>query len=262
MDSSVDVCLIQATEFDAERLADLSKLAFEADIQIDAPGKGGPTGYDDEDWQTRTMKIMDYYCILLDNSIVGGVIVGSGGEEHGILERIFVNPEHHNIGIGSSALKQTIEKYPSVRFWTLGVPDWNVRTCHFFEKLGFIHVGWDNTDPNSKIRWYQRILDQSYSMLKVEELRNGMSNVTVEGMILEKSHARLVRSKRHYWRTLSVASAGFGDETGRLVLTLWNNQIKMVSVGDRIRVENGYVGSYRGVNQLSTGKSGRIIHLI
>ena len=89
-----------------------------------------------------------------------------------------------------------------------------------------------------------------------------MGNVTVEGTIAEKSDARMVRSRRRYGETLSVADAGFEDESGRLVLTLWNEQIKIVHVGDKLRVENGYVGSYRGIKQLSVGKAGRIIHLL
>lgn len=249
-------------ESDAERLAELSKLAFDTDMEVGSPGEGGPPGYDDQKWQVRAMKIMDYYCILLDDSIVGGVIVGSVGEEHKILERIFVDFENHNRGIGARAMELTIEQYPKAKAWTLGTPEWNKRTSHFYEKLGFIQVGWDNADPNFRGKWYQKILDQSYRPLKVEELRDGMSNVTVEGEILEKSQARIVRSRRRYWERLLVADAGFGDNTGRLVLTLWNNQIKMAGVGDHIRVENGYVSSYRGVKQLSTGKAGRIIHLI
>jgi len=261
-DISERVSLIQATEFDAERLAELSKLAFDTDVEVGAPGEGGPSGYDDHEWQTRAMKIMDYYCILFDDSIVGGVIVGSGGEEHKILERIFIDPEHHNRGIGVRAMELTMEQYPVLKVWTLGAPEWNERISHFFEKLGFIQVGWDNANPKFRGRWYQKMRDPSYRPLKVEELRDGMGNVTVEGEILEKTQARMVRSRRRYWKRLSVADAGFGDDTGRLVLTLWNEQIKMVSVGDHIRVENGYVGSYRGVKQLSTGKAGRIIHLI
>ena len=180
-DMSERVSLIQATEFDAERLSELSKLAFDTDVEVGAPAEGGPPGYDDSEWQKRAMKIMDYYCVLLDESILGGVIVGSGGEEHKILERIFIDPMHHNRGIGSRAMELTMEQYPTAKVWTLGTPEWNARTRHFYEKLGFIQVGWDNADPKFRGRWYQKIRDPSYGPLKVEELRAGMGNVTVEG---------------------------------------------------------------------------------
>ena len=110
MDMSERVSLIQATEFDAERLSELSKLAFDTDVEVGAPAEGGPPGYDDSEWQKRAMKIKDYYCVLLDESVLGGVIVGSGGEEHKILERIFIDPMHHNMGIGSRAMELTMEQ--------------------------------------------------------------------------------------------------------------------------------------------------------
>jgi len=252
---------MQASEIDSERLAEISKKAFETDVEVGSPNPGGPPGYDDSDWQTKTMKIMDYYCILMNESIIGGVIVGDGGGEHKILERIFIDPEHFRKGIGSQAMKQTMEEYPEAKIWTLGTPEWNTRTQHFYEKLGFTQVGWDNSNAKSRGYWYQKTTD-TWTPNRIADLRDGMGNVTVEGTIAEKSDARMVRSRRRYGETLSVADAGFEDESGRLVLTLWNEQIKIVHVGDKLRVENGYVGSYRGIKQLSVGKAGRIIHLL
>jgi len=261
MDVSHQVSLLQASEYDSERLAELSKLAFNTDSDFGAPSDGGPPGYDDAKWQTKSMKYNDYFCILLDDSIVGGVIIGDAGGEHKVLERIFVDPEYHRQGIGTKVMELAIEKYPDAKVWTLGSPEWNTRTSKFYDKLGFIQIGLDKSDMNNVGKWYQKILDNSWTTRKVETLNDGSGNVTVEGEILEKAHARQVRNRRRYGETLSVADSGFGDETGRLVLTLWNNQIKTIQVGDKIRVENGYVGSYRGVKQLSVGKSGRIIHL-
>jgi replication factor A1 len=83
--------------------------------------------------------------------------------------------------------------------------------------------------------------------------------VDVQGTVLEKGHARMVRSRRRYGETLSVANAAIGDDSGRVVLVLWNEQIKQVQVGDRVRVENGYVSSYRGVTQLNSGLAGKLI---
>jgi len=262
MDVSHQVSLMQASEIDSERLAELSKLAFNTDSDHGAPSDGGPPGYDDSDWQTKSMKYNDYFCILLDDSLVGGVIVGDAGEEHKVLERIFVDPEYHRQGIGTKVMELSMEKYPDAKVWTLGTPEWNTRTRKFYEKLEFVQIGLDKSDMNKVGRWYQKILDNSWTIRKVETLNDGSGNVTVEGEILEKAHARQVRNRRRYGETLSVADSGFGDETGRLVLTLWNNQIRTIHVGDKIRVENGYVGSYRGVKQLSVGKSGRIIHLL
>jgi len=263
MGLSARVSLVVAEEYDSEGLAEICKRAFDTDVDVGASGPGGPPGYDSPRAQVRLMGFMDYYKILLDDETVGGVIVGSVGEGHKVLERIFVDPDLHNRGVGTRAMELVMGLYPEVGLWTLGTPEWNVRTEHFYEKLGFVQVGWDLADPRWRGRWYEKMMNLSdpYVMRRVEELREGMKNVDVEGEVLEKSTARLVRSKRR-GETLSVANAALGDETGRIVLVLWNEQIRQTRVGDRVRVENGYVNSFRGVTQLNVGWAGRLITLI
>ncbi len=99
-------------------------------------------------------------------------------------------------------------------------------------------------------------------MAEIGELVDGMKGIDVEGEVLEKGMARQVRSRRRRWETLSVANAAIGNGSGRVVLVLWNEQIRQARVGDRVRVENGYVSSYRGITQLNVGRAGRLIMLI
>ena len=42
---------------------------------------------------------------------------------------------------------------------------------------------------------------------------------------------------------------------------MWNEQIRQGSVGDRVRIENGYMKVYRGMRQLNIGKVGKLIKL-
>jgi replication factor A1 len=93
--------------------------------------------------------------------------------------------------------------------------------------------------------------------MKVNELRNGMKRVNVEAKIMEKEEPRQVTS-RFKDETYRVANAVVGDETGTVKLTLWNEQIDQVKVGDAIVVENGYVTSFKGEIQLNVGKYGRL----
>jgi GNAT superfamily N-acetyltransferase len=255
--------MAQAVEADAEGLAEICKRAFETDVEVGAPVPGGPPGYDSTLAQVRLMGFMDYYTVLLEDRLVGGVIVGYCGERHRVLERIFVDPEYHNMGIGSRAMEFTMGLYPGVKLWTLGTPEWNVRTKRFYEKLGFVQVGWDLADPSWRGRWYEKLTDPSdpYVMRGAGELKDGIRNVDFEGTVVEKSLVRAVRSRAR-GENLSVADAALEDETGRVVLTLWNEQIRQANVGDRVRVENGYVSSYRGVTQLNVGRIGRLISLI
>ena len=55
-----------------------------------------------------------------------------------------------------------------------------------------------------------------------------------------------------------VADAVLKDDTGQIKLTLWDAQIKMVKPGSRVKIENGYISSFRGENSLNVGKYGKL----
>jgi len=93
--------------------------------------------------------------------------------------------------------------------------------------------------------------------MKIKDLRNGMKHVNVEAKVTEKSDTREV-SSRYKDETYNVASAMVTDETGTIKLTLWNEQIDQVNVNDTVKVENGYVTSFRGEIQLNVGKYGKL----
>jgi replication factor A1 len=91
--------------------------------------------------------------------------------------------------------------------------------------------------------------------LKIKELQNGMKRVSVEARVVEKGETREVQS-RFKNETYKVATAVVADETGTVKLTLWNEQIDQVNPNDNIKIENGYVTSFKGEIQLNIGKYG------
>jgi replication factor A1 len=93
--------------------------------------------------------------------------------------------------------------------------------------------------------------------LKISDIKEGDSEINVEGEIVEKSYAREVRSKYGY-HPLIVADATLKDESGKITLTLWNEQVSQVKVGDKVKIEKGYAKSFRNVLQLSAGKYGTL----
>lgn len=93
--------------------------------------------------------------------------------------------------------------------------------------------------------------------MKIKDLQNGMKRVTVEGKVIEKSDTREVQS-RYKNETYDVATTIISDETGRIKLTLWNEQINRVNVNDKVKVENGYITSFKGEIQLNVGKYGEL----
>jgi replication factor A1 len=84
-----------------------------------------------------------------------------------------------------------------------------------------------------------------------------MKRVDVEAKIVEKGDPREVRS-RFKDETYKIVDAVVADETGSIKLTLWNEQIDMVNVGDNIKIENGYVTSFKSEMQLNVGKFGKL----
>ena len=84
-----------------------------------------------------------------------------------------------------------------------------------------------------------------------------MKRVTVEAKVVEKGDPREVKS-RYKDETYQVADAIIADETGSIKLTLWNEQIGQVNVDNKVKIENGYVTSFKGEVQLNVGKFGKL----
>ncbi|RLE81562.1 MAG: DNA-binding protein [Thermoprotei archaeon] len=94
--------------------------------------------------------------------------------------------------------------------------------------------------------------------MKIRDLRNGMRGVEVEGTVVEKGNAREVNTR---YGPARVSNAVIQDDSGRIILSLWNDDIEKIEIGDRVRIENGYVTSYKGRLQLSVGRRGRLVVL-
>ena len=94
-------------------------------------------------------------------------------------------------------------------------------------------------------------------MTAIKDLQNGQKRVSVEAKVVEKGDVREVRS-RFKDETYRIVDAVVADETGSVKLTLWNEQIEHVNVGDNIKIDNGYVTSFKGEIQLNVGKFGKL----
>jgi replication factor A1 len=94
-------------------------------------------------------------------------------------------------------------------------------------------------------------------LVAIKELTDGMKRVSVEAQVVEKGDVREVRSKFKD-ETYRIVDAVVADESGSVKLTLWNEQIEMVNVGDKIKIDNGYVTSFKGEIQLNVGKFGKL----
>jgi replication factor A1 len=81
------------------------------------------------------------------------------------------------------------------------------------------------------------------------------SNATIEATITAISPVRDVTTARGPGR---VADATLQDDTGTITLTLWGDDIARYSVGQKIKISDGWVKDFRGKLQISAGRTGKI----
>ncbi|HXX06347.1 MAG TPA: DNA-binding protein [Candidatus Bathyarchaeia archaeon] len=94
-------------------------------------------------------------------------------------------------------------------------------------------------------------------MPTIDQLKKPQNRLEpVEGVIDSISEPRTVNLKTG--GQAQVADAILKDGTGQIKLSLWDAQIKMVKQGSKIRVENGYISTFRGENALNVGKYGKL----
>ena len=145
---------------DAEALAEVSRRAFEHDVNYGSPGVCGPPGYDSTAWQRRMMKNGRYYKILKNNRIVGGFILFPLKGEKAEFGRVFLEPDCQNKGVGSRVLDFAESAFPEAKHWTLDTPSWNLRTQHVYEKGGYVKIGEIDTGEGFFLFQYEKRLEE------------------------------------------------------------------------------------------------------
>ncbi len=90
----------------------------------------------------------------------------------------------------------------------------------------------------------------------IGDLRAGMKQVTLKAKVIEITKPILVVTR--FGNYANVANALIADETGKIKLSLWNEQIKSLTVGDIIQIANAHVAMFRSERQLRIGKKGTI----
>ena len=98
--------------------------------------------------------------------------------------------------------------------------------------------------------------NRSAASRSIRDLRAGMSHVSLKAKVLEVTQPKHVVTR--YGNLASLAKALIADETGKIKLCLWNEQIDSVAAGDTIQIENARTSTFRGEKQLSLGKKGTL----
>lgn len=131
---------------DCGELAQTSRRAFDADVEVGAPGPGGPPGYDSPEWYQRAMGWGQVFVLADAGRPVGGAIVFLKTPNEARLGRIWLVPEAQNRGLGRLAMASLEAMFPAVSHWTLDTPVWNTRNHHFYARCGYRVAGTQGAD--------------------------------------------------------------------------------------------------------------------
>ena len=98
--------------------------------------------------------------------------------------------------------------------------------------------------------------EQTAPSLKVKDLTPSTKQVSLVAKVVNVGERKTIDSK--FGPARQLAEAVIGDDTGTVVLSLWEAQIDQVRSGDTLQVTNGYVSIVRGHIRLNVGKYGTL----
>ena len=94
-------------------------------------------------------------------------------------------------------------------------------------------------------------------MQKLANLQPYQRGITFSFKVVKTEAVRKVQS-RNDGSNHRVADVLIGDETGVMLLTLWDDDIAKVEEGKSFRVVGGQSGLFQGRMQVSLGRSGKL----
>jgi replication factor A1 len=89
---------------------------------------------------------------------------------------------------------------------------------------------------------------------KIKDLTPNSKRVDVLAKCLEVSEPKEIPGR--FGGSRKVAEATIADETGAIILSLWDDQIGSIDKEDVLQIKNGYVSLVRGHMRLNVGKYG------
>ncbi len=92
-------------------------------------------------------------------------------------------------------------------------------------------------------------------MDKIKDLQAKQGKVILEAQVVEVGSSREFTK---FGKSGRVAKATIEDDTGKIKLTLWNDEIDKVKAGVKIKIQNGYVNEWQGEKQITAGRFGSI----
>ena len=91
--------------------------------------------------------------------------------------------------------------------------------------------------------------------MKICDLKPGMSSVNIKVTVVETEPKQIITSKgvEH-----EILEAKVKDETGSIMLILWDEKVLPLKAGDVLQIGNGFVTSFKGEWRINAGKYGEV----
>jgi len=106
------------------------------------------------------------------------------------------------------------------------------------------------SEPKPLVQVKNRI--GSKEKMHIRDLVAGTRGVNLVARVVKKSDPKTVFSR--FGSVLLVSNITVSDATGSIKVSLWNDQIGTISVGDKVRIENGVVKMFKGEMLLGVSK--------
>ena len=90
----------------------------------------------------------------------------------------------------------------------------------------------------------------------VKDMNENSKNVNATLKVIEIGEVKDIKSQYGDKRVCEVKVA---DGTGSILLSLWDDQIGKIAVGDSISIQNGYISVVRNSMRLNIGKYGKML---
>ena len=93
--------------------------------------------------------------------------------------------------------------------------------------------------------------------IKIANLKPNSRRINLRARVLDIGESKEVTSRKS-GEQRRLAEALIGDETGTILLTLWDDKIDAVEVGGTYEIKNAFVTVFKGSMRLNVGKYGEI----
>jgi len=91
--------------------------------------------------------------------------------------------------------------------------------------------------------------------MKISDIKSGLGKINIEAVVVSITPIKEINK---YGKNIKVSTATIKDNSGKIKLSLWNEDAEKVEKGDKIKIINGYASEFKGEKQLTAGKFGKL----